>query len=1456
MGFENKPLGIDIDIPKAVFWSPVSANSIFLRSHAIPIFNSGTKFISKELAFVVESVVSLFFFPLLVARIIRLKDHQRGSLSMAGQVSFLAALLAPILRVAAQLLANDSVQYLEILITIVGLTSAGLSAVQNGRVAVSSPELLMYWLCIDITSSIHAIDAVLNTTKTRYIDLLIVMLGLAAFVAELLAYRPRDRTSFDNHNVFSKITLGFLNPLLELGLKRRPERKDIPSPPRSMNSYNNYSRISLELESRFENKFNNYRLILALISMQKFQIFGQVGLNTISEFINYTRPLVLSWFLSALQRFHDSGGPLYPSVYIGLLAGIMPLVVAGLKSLSLTIDSIMNITTRTALTGLVYRKALRLSPQARKNYSSAKIMNIINVDTELVDGAAQQTSTIVTAPIAIIISTWQLYYFLGRSMFSAAVLYGIFAIYPSYVSRILFRIFPKIMKVKDRRTTAIANIFSNIKSLKLYAWEQPFYERVVEIRREEMQLQQRTTAISASLSSMWTCLSDIVATAVFITFLYFQMGELSPEVVFPTLSLLSSVSAPFMALPMAVTAIGRAMASQKRICELLSQEEVQSENYHREDAEIGLDSKSVVVRNATITWYGSYTDENVALKNISFNASNGDLVCVVGRVGSGKSALLKALCDEMVILDGSITLKGRVAYCSQESWLQNQTIRENILFGNKYHEEVYNSTLEACDLVRDFNDLPRRDETVAGERGISLSGGQKARIALARAVYSRSDVYLLDDVLSAVDEHTASHLIDKLFSRRGLLASKTVILSTNNIQVLSNASKIIALQDKMILEQSTLREIEKHKDTSAIYKLIKEFDPRTNLETRINQGTSVEEATTQSASTHHFHHASLDERIGAEMSPEIAEEAEGDSISLNIFRRYFDAAGNWSLILGTMLMLASVIVTNSVAIWLGVVSDKHLSSLSDARGYVAVYLILTFLSAASIFVGIFWFLGYVAVNVSKRLHNQMLWNTMRSPMRMFDITPLGRIINRFSGDVSILDTTLPTMLYYFVRSIMNTVIGIITIIAGAPVTIFVIIFLLFVGNTYRKLYVPASRHISRLASAANSPILSHIEESVKGVSILRAFGRTDQYVDMYEHRTDYWIVYAFVRANLRRWLAWRIQAMTAFLGISATLAMILFVQHNVLMVSFVGVVMHFVTRVGIMVAQIIFGWADLEVSGVALERVLEYIDCAQEVSTSSENVQLSTNWPAEGRLLFDNVSARYRPNSPDILRNVTFSVNPGEKIGIVGRTGSGKSSLTLTIFRIIEASAGHIYIDGVDISTLNLQHLRSRLSIIPQDAQIFEGTLRDNLDPYHRKPDQRLWEILDMCHLKRHFENLSSGLDTSLAGEGYTLSRGQAQLICLGRALAHDSKILVLDEATASVDVYTDALIQQTIRTVFAGRTILTIAHRLNTIMDSDRVLVLDKGEVKEFDTPQRLLESKGLFYELYNAHELEIFDE
>ncbi|KAF9315904.1 Multidrug resistance-associated protein 1 [Podila horticola] len=924
----------------------------------------------------------------------------------------------------------------------------------------------------------------------------------------------------------------------------------------------------------------------------------------------------------------------------------------------------------------------------------------------------------------------------------------------------------------------------------------------------------------------------------------------------------------------------------------------------------------------------SSTQDEATLKSINLQIRNRTLTAIVGRVGQGKSSLFSALLGEMYKLQGKIQISGRLAYVPQQAWIINATLRDNILFGKAYDESRYNAVVAACGLTPDIAILPAGDMTEIGERGINLSGGQKQRVSLARAAYDDADIYLLDDPLSAVDAHVDQHLWEHLIGPTGLLKDKARVLATHGMNHLKEADQIVVLRGGAIAEQGHYSDLMQRRDI--FYQLIKEYavTHRDEFKKRLQRSASASSAKSHKADVAHDTEGgaatsssssiSLDGELGSDVSDET--EASGDETGaalsdpsadqddtktnpkkngaeLVAAEKLKDGAVGWhialiyvkaasykiGLLIVFLSILAQICLVGSnlwLKHWIKLTEDpEHSPPLSL---FLCVYSLLTVCYIS--FYTVLMCLGYsvARIRASEFLHAEFLSKTLRLPMSFFDTTPLGRILNRFSGDITIVDERISSKMVqslYFGVTVTSTLL---LISFTTPIFIILIPFLALGYGMIQSRLLVVSRSLIRIYSVSKSPVFQHFNETLNGISTIRAMQLQKQFVLVNAAKTDNMANNFVASMTVKRWAEIQLRLLST--GVVLCAAVLAVVGRDNVDASLVGLTLSFAMTFTEEVSSLVRISSDLQNQLISVERVVEYTELRTEAPTTTA-VALPKNWPQNGHIVFRNYSTRYREGLDLVIKNISLDIRPGEKIGIVGRTGAGKSSLTLALFRIIEAAnsywakasdnsephsdsgykigesaptthigindvedsdGGSIEIDGVDISTVGLEDLRQHLAIIPQDPTLFAGTVRDNLDPFADATDAELWESLERSHLKSYIQSLPGGLSYEVLQGGENFSVGQRSLICLARALLRKTKILVLDEATAAVDVETDQLIQRTIREEFRERTILTIAHRIKTVMDSDRILVLDQGRVKEFEVPQVLLKNQdSSFYKL-----------
>jgi len=853
------------------------------------------------------------------------------------------------------------------------------------------------------------------------------------------------------------------------------------------------------------------------------------------------------------------------------------------------------------------------------------------------------------------------------------------------------------------------------------------------------------------------------------------------------------------------------------------------------------------------------------LNTLSFTVnSKKPLLIIVGPVGSGKTSILMTVMKELKLLSGDITTSGTTAYVSQEAWIFSGSVKQNILFGQPYDKDTYQQVIAACCLTMDLQSFEKGDKTLVGERGVSLSGGQKARISLARAVYQNADIYLLDDPLSAVDAKTGKHLFEHCI--RGLLEKKLVLLVTHQIQYLEHANDIICLQENGHTMRGSLHDLSRHGvDIVNILRQEsheKQWDQDSAIDTSDNLDTTNQSLAKFSISFSKDLHKA---RTNSEMSctsldnlvRETAEEdeyIEQGAIPLKSYVKYFTQGVGWIMfsLLITSQFVAQVTLTFT-DYWMGrwaeaetqrtsnltITSNMYFLTNPDYNIYIFAALV-TLAAFFSFFRAMYFF--YVLVKCSRQLHNTMFKAVLNAPLYFFDTNPVGQILNRFSRDIYSMDDELPWSFFDFVQFGLLSLAIIIINCISVPYLAVLVLPLLIIFVLARQSYMRTSRQLKRLEAVSRSPLYTHISSTLAGMTTIRSFDLQKKILTEFyaciDYQTEAWIT--FLTAS--RWFGQRLDLVAVFFSICAIYAPVLIATYSAdVNTSLIGVSLTYALQLCGLFQWCIRQSAEVDNMMTSVERVFEYSEIESEPD-NGDNKDLRKTWPEYGLITAEACSFSYHESLPYVLKKLSFCIKPREKVGIVGRTGAGKSSLISMMLRLGNMT-GTIRIDGYDISMLTLKELRRNVSVIPQDPVLFSGTLRKNLDPFNEYKDGDIWEALEEVQMKDTVMDFTSKLNNEITESGSNLSVGERQLLCLARALLRQNKILMIDEATANVDTETDVLIQRTLREKFKDCTVLTIAHRLNTIMDSDRVMVIESGRIVEFDEPIELLQNASGYF-------------
>ncbi|XP_058980626.1 multidrug resistance-associated protein 1 isoform X5 [Musca domestica] len=1205
-------------------------------------------------------------------------------------------------------------------------------------------------------------------------------------------------------------------------------------------------------------------------------LFGSM-MKLMTDVLTFAQPQVLRWIIGFVEDYEDEKQPQWKGIFYAVLLFLLAAVQTIILGQYFHRMFIVGLRIRTALINAIYRKALVLSNATRKESTVGEIVNLMAVDAQRFMDLTTYLNMLWSAPLQIGLALYFLWQLLGPSVLAGlAVMIVLIPVNGVIANRIkTYQI--RQMKYKDERVKLMNEVLSGIKVLKLYAWEPSFEKQVLEIREKEIATLKSTAYLNASTSFLWSCAPFLVSLVTFATYVLIDENNvLDATKTFVSLSLFNILRFPLTMLPMLISNLVQTQVSVSRINKFMNSEELDPNNVQHDPKK----PHPLSIENGTFSW----GDGEITLKNINMHVKKNTLCAIVGTVGSGKSSVVQAYLGEMEKISGTVNTVGSIAYVPQQAWIQNSTLRDNILFGKPYDRKRYNRVIDACALRPDIEMLSAGDQTEIGEKGINLSGGQKQRISMARAVYSDADLYFLDDPLSAVDSHVGKHIFEQVIGPKGLLAKKTRVLVTHGITFLPQTDNIYVMKLGEISENGTYQELlnkkgdfsdflmqhlqeggEEAEDLDVIKQQLEGTLQSDELKNQFRKVITLakQESLSDSVSVRSFESGTSSLRRRKRMDSQTSvttvaskkdmeeqgklietEKSQTGGVEFAVYKHYIKSVGIFLSMATLILNFVFQAFQIGSNLWLTKWSnDKNVANDTGLRDmYLGVYGAFGFGQVLfSYGVAVTPWLG--ALRAGLVLHRCMLWNIFRVPMQFFDTTPSGRILSRFSKDVEALDTVLPRLFDDGLWCGFVVLATIVVISMSTPIFLAVIIPIAFLYYFAQRFYVATSRQLMRLESVSRSPIYSHFGETVTGVSTIRAYAVQDRFIDESDNKVDKNQICKYPSLIANRWLAIRLEMVGNLIILFASLFAVLGGQTNP---GLVGLSVSYALQVTQTLNWLVRMSSDIETNIVAVERIKEYGETKQEAPWEIENSKVPRDWPEQGQVCFEDFKVRYREGLDLVLRGISFKIAGGEKVGIVGRTGAGKSSLTLALFRIIESAGGRILIDGIDISTLGLHTLRSRLTIIPQDPVLFSGSLRINLDPFEVKSDEEIWKALELSHLKTFVKSLPSGLNHEITEGGENLSVGQRQLVCLARALLRKTKVLILDEATAAVDLETDDLIQKTIRSEFADCTILTIAHRLNTILDSDKVIVLDKGEISEFDSPNNLLNNpQSAFYSM-----------
>uniref|UniRef100_A0A674EUC4 Cystic fibrosis transmembrane conductance regulator n=1 Tax=Salmo trutta TaxID=8032 RepID=A0A674EUC4_SALTR len=1170
--------------------------------------------------------------------------------------------------------------------------------------------------------------------------------------------------------------------------------------------------------------------------------YAVLGIFTlIEEVIKVIQPVFLGKLIQYFEKYDpDNMDALYEA--FGYAAGVClsTLILAITHHLYFFHVQRSGMKMRVAMCHMIYKKALCLSSAAMGKTTTGQIVNLLSNDVNKFDEVTIFLHFLWVGPLQAAAVLGLLWVEIGPSCLAGMAVLVILMPTQTMFGRLFSKFRSKTAALTDNRIRTMNEVVSGIRIIKMYAWEKPFSALVNDVRRKEISKIMSSSYLRGLNMASFFAASKII---VFITFtVYVLLGNtISASRVFVAVSLYSAVRLTVtLFFPSAIEKLSETRISVRRIKTFLLLDEIvkSKHGFLQEEKQ----EPNVEIQDLICYW------DTVNVQPLPFRLLNTATVSPVPPSNFPQSSLLSAILGELPHDKGVLKVKGQLTYASQQPWVFPGTIRSNILFGKALHPQKYEKVLRACALKRL---LPDGDLTVIGDRGATLSGGQKARVNLARAVYQDADIYLLDDPLSAVDAEVGRHLFEQCIC--GILKNKPRILVTHQLQYLQAANQILVLKEGHMVARGTYSELQRSGvDFTSLLKREEEGPQAPGVETESRSPCSR----TLSQNSVVSHTSSIRSvKDGTEQLPTVVEESRSEgTIGVGLYVKYLKAGANILVhILMFCVQAAYILQDWWLAYWAGEQEKLNVNGTVTIQNGVNVTEQLNLDFYLGIYAGltgatlIFGFarslvMFNVLVKAAQSLHNRMFNSILRTPVRFFDINPIGRVLNRFSKDIGQLDAALPWTFVDFIQIFLQ-IIGVVAVAASVipwiliPLAPLIIIFLFL-----RRYFLQTSRDVKRLESTTRSPVFSHLSSSLQGLWTIRAFRAEERFQNTFDAYQDLHSESWFLFLVTSRWFAVRLDGMCAvFVTITAFGCLLLRDQVEA---GSVGLALSYaVTLMGM------FQWgvrqsAEVENMMTSVERVVEYTELESEAPWETQK-RPPPEWPSQGLITFDRVSFSYSSDGPVVLKDMKAMFRPKEKVGIVGRTGAGKSSLVSALFRLAEPE-GRIYIDGVLTSEIGLHDLRQKMSIIPQDPVLFTGTMRKNLDPFSQHTDEDLWNALQEVQLKSVVEELPNKMETVLAESGSNFSVGQRQLVCLARAVLRKNRILIIDEATANVDPRTDELIQKTIRDKFRECTVLTIAHRLNTIIDSDRILVLDAGQIHAYDEPYTLLQNPdGIFFKM-----------